>query len=498
VGALAFAPARRQLSGQETKPSTPDAKAPTGSNPGAGSPSAPSTPKSLGELQAHDHDHDHDHGLGHDHSLPTSKPSATTLKKPRRFVLQPPPADFSPPILTVDQPEYDWKSVLQGEVVVHTFQLKNTGGSNLQVESVRPSCGCTTVNFDKVVEPGKTGNISLSVDTKNFSGPVRKYAEVSTNASRNREKLTISGNVEPVVSIEPKLPRLDVIKGIAAEPLTITVQKASSHPIKVAAVDTKSDIVATTLEEVEPGSLYRVKVTPQLKEKDLERKFNFAELAVKLSVKDKTFDMPVRVSVTVKDRLEASPTAVFFSRADTNKQLLEGAQPLSKPVTIKTLDPNHQFRVTSVEKDGNVFETALETVAEGKEYRLQVTLPPLKDSTPRRVVEKITLKTDDPQTKEFLINCTASIGSQYVPQPGGNVAKPQPGQLPFTQGGAAKPMVTTRSQPVTVSPSIPPATTPGTATVRSAAQAGPAPAGGATPAGTPTKSGGTEPGKSSP
>ena len=97
---------------------------------------------------------------------------------------------------------FDWGSVLQGEVVIHEFEIKNSGGAPLKIERVKPSCGCTTVDFDKVIAPGATGKVTLKVDTKKFSGRIKKTAKVITNTNKavGEMILTMEGEIEVAVA----------------------------------------------------------------------------------------------------------------------------------------------------------------------------------------------------------------------------------------------------------------------------------------------------------
>ena len=49
---------------------------------------------------------------------------------------------------------------LQGEVVKQTFTLRNSGKADLHVTDVKPACGCTASDYDKVIKPGLLGKIS--------------------------------------------------------------------------------------------------------------------------------------------------------------------------------------------------------------------------------------------------------------------------------------------------------------------------------------------------
>jgi uncharacterized protein (DUF58 family) len=78
--------------------------------------------------------------------------------------------------------EHDFGRVKCGEPLSHTFVLTNQSSDVLLIEDVKPSCGCTKGDFDKRIEPGKSGKITLSVaKTEKYSGPTLRTAVVTTN-----------------------------------------------------------------------------------------------------------------------------------------------------------------------------------------------------------------------------------------------------------------------------------------------------------------------------
>jgi hypothetical protein len=86
------------------------------------------------------------------------------------------------PRLMIASPEHSFGAVKPGTPLSYTFKIKNEGTSDLQIQSVQPSCGCTTSNFDKVVAPGKTGGITLAIEkTEGYKGEITKTASVTTN-----------------------------------------------------------------------------------------------------------------------------------------------------------------------------------------------------------------------------------------------------------------------------------------------------------------------------
>ena len=56
--------------------------------------------------------------------------------------------------------EHDFGIIKQGERVSHTFIFTNNGNSDLILNNVSASCGCTVPEYDKnPIAPGKDGKI---------------------------------------------------------------------------------------------------------------------------------------------------------------------------------------------------------------------------------------------------------------------------------------------------------------------------------------------------
>src|SRR5258708_1206863 len=65
------------------------------------------------------------------------------------------PAEFAGPRIELGLPFHDFGRIRQGDVVRYDFVFKNAGTEPLEIASVTPGCGCTTVgNWDRRVEPG--------------------------------------------------------------------------------------------------------------------------------------------------------------------------------------------------------------------------------------------------------------------------------------------------------------------------------------------------------
>lgn len=76
------------------------------------------------------------------------------------------------------------------------FEFTNTGTLPVVITNVKPSCGCTGVNYPKeAIAPGKKATITASYKPKK-QGNFQKMVTVTTSASSNPVRLKLMGKVE--------------------------------------------------------------------------------------------------------------------------------------------------------------------------------------------------------------------------------------------------------------------------------------------------------------
>lgn len=86
------------------------------------------------------------------------------------------------PKIVFEKTEFDGGEVLQGQVVEFPFRLRNEGKSDLLIESVKASCGCTAIEpTEKVIRPGSESVIIARFDTRGREGLQHKTVTVQTN-----------------------------------------------------------------------------------------------------------------------------------------------------------------------------------------------------------------------------------------------------------------------------------------------------------------------------
>ncbi len=339
---------------------------------------------------------------------------APPTRKKRNYRPPVPPRNFTPPVIQFEEPVHEWGTVVRGSVVKHTFGVKNTGGSPLIIERVKAQCGCTAVEKpEQPIPPGASGSITLSVDTKRFKGALKKTADVYSNATAKPIKLTMQGTVEQVYAVQPENPRIEVVRGTASPSGEFILRRQSKSEAKVVEVTTKSTIINASLREVKAGEEYAVDLAIDLANSN--RNYFYENVTVKVETGEKTIEIPVRVTLLVKDRIDVNPRSAYFPRKETTELAKPEAPALVKKLTIKSLaDETHKFKILSIESDAetSAFETKLTPRAEGREYELEVTLKGRPESATRTLRERLTVKTDDPSQPELKITAMAIFGSR--------------------------------------------------------------------------------------
>ncbi|WP_340113813.1 DUF1573 domain-containing protein [Maribellus mangrovi] len=71
-----------------------------------------------------------------------------------------------------------------GEIVVYTFEFKNTGSHNYVIKDVESDCGCVRTNFIReAIKPGKKGWIEVELDSSGLVGREYKTIEIHGNSN---------------------------------------------------------------------------------------------------------------------------------------------------------------------------------------------------------------------------------------------------------------------------------------------------------------------------
>ena len=105
---------------------------------------------------------------------------------------------YLPPETSVEwlsQTEHDFGEIDYNTPVTHFFEYRNTTGSPIVIDNVRPGCGCTAPEWSVVpLEPDSTAALKVVYDARKV-GYFRVPIKVYFSSQRKAEQLYIEGEV---------------------------------------------------------------------------------------------------------------------------------------------------------------------------------------------------------------------------------------------------------------------------------------------------------------
>lgn len=105
-------------------------------------------------------------------------------------------AHAKPPVMTFPETVHNFGRMVQGEVGKYDFHFKNTGESNLVINGVQTTCGCTVGNYPHYpVKPGEEGNIEVTFNSSFKQGYQDKGIMILANTNPGRIVLNIKALV---------------------------------------------------------------------------------------------------------------------------------------------------------------------------------------------------------------------------------------------------------------------------------------------------------------
>jgi hypothetical protein len=229
------------------------------------------------------------------------------------------------PRIVCDQPTFDFGARDASEVVEHTFRLKNSGTTDLDISAIRPACGCTAANLTRqTIPPGESAELSTRLTLAGRNGEVQKPIFIETNDPANTAlQLVIKGIIEKDFQITPSTMILRkesnespttasvIIKSLKNDSFEILSAKTESEKLKVRwdkFPEENSYQVTANLEESHPPGQYADKIT--LETNHPTRK-----------------QLDISVIVIVPTPIAVAPTRIFL---DSFKK-----KPVSKTIILK-------------------------------------------------------------------------------------------------------------------------------------------------------------------
>ncbi|MBK7562396.1 MAG: DUF1573 domain-containing protein [Chitinophagaceae bacterium] len=97
-------------------------------------------------------------------------------------------------LLLLKETEHDFAKIPQGKPVYYNFEITNSGKTELKLDNVQASCGCTTPEWSHdPIAPGATAKIKVGYNAA-AEGDFQKTITVTYNSNQSKI-ITIKGTV---------------------------------------------------------------------------------------------------------------------------------------------------------------------------------------------------------------------------------------------------------------------------------------------------------------
>jgi hypothetical protein len=252
-----------------------------------------------------------------------------------------------------ETPTYDFGKAKSGDPIKHTFVFTNTGCETLQINNVRPGCGCTTAGeWTKKVEPGKTGEIPIQVNTANFNGPIMKNVSVDSNdKSQPTAVLYLKGTVWKPIDINPQFAMINVPPDTQGGSTVVKIVNNTDEPLTLSKPEVNNPSFSATLKTNQAGKEFElvVSVVPPIRTGYSQSQVTIKTSSSAVPTLTANIGANVQAAVTVipaQITLPPGPLAnqtmpsITIQNNTTNLLTLSEAETTAKDVQVKLNEAN--------------------------------------------------------------------------------------------------------------------------------------------------------------
>lgn len=330
-------------------------------------------------------------------AAPASKPADTAATKA---------AETPKPVIDITNKIQDFGTVPKGQMIKATFQVKNTGDAPLEINQVRPTCGCTVANFTRTVAPGGAGTITADVDTTAFTGPITKAVLVFSNDPATPQvNLVIKADVRAFVEVLPRplLIFTNVLQGEAATQ-KVVLASADGSDFKVESAAATSGPYQLSYRQLEgkeripdrKGSQWELTVTVPANAPE-------GMLNQRIMVKTtspKAPEVTINVTGAVRPVVQVIPGVVDFGT-------VSGDALIGHNVLVINNRQGSELQLSDAKVDNPNFTTEVIPLQAGQRYQVAVSM---NAGTPKGAQKgTLTITTNDPLRKTISIPVTATV-----------------------------------------------------------------------------------------
>jgi predicted Zn-dependent protease len=297
------------------------------------------------------------------------------------------------PRIVIEPMEYDFGETVQGEAVKHTFVVKNLGDAPLEIVA-KPSCGCVTPYYDKLIEPGKEGKIEAELRTMGFRGAQIKTIQVTTNDPDNPNlTLRLTTVIRTAIEVKPSEQMALALKSDEPTVQEVEIVSNTNESLEVQEVSVNAPFIRAETQKIDDK---RTKITFTISPEAPPGRSTFVATA-----RTNSSSMPqVSIVMNCEKGIILTPNTVFFGAINSATPL-----PVERIVTVSRSDKG--FQIKKFEVDDPNIEVRHEATEDNRQHRFVLRYK--GGWQPGTVRRNLVIETDDTQQKTLQVLLVANV-----------------------------------------------------------------------------------------
>ncbi len=302
-------------------------------------------------------------------------------------------------VLRTRDAAHDFGDVLRATPLKARITIENTGKEIIRINRAHGSCSCVNVVSPAQITPGEVTDLEVIIDTSRLIPGLHKKQVLleTSDAGRPRWEIPITWTV--IDLIQPVKTSLIALSGVHDRDLVVPVEFERGTAMKVVVTGARSlqkRFVVQSFREIDPGLRYQIelrvaKAAKALRTTDtLEIDINCADGGVR--------KVRLRVSISMRERLEFRPTRNIAFRKEETRKLLLGRK-VERRVHLVASNDDIAFDITGHEVTGDfvAFDVKIVPIRPRKEFAIVVRIPEYLDTRVARA--RVLITTTDPNER---------------------------------------------------------------------------------------------------
>jgi hypothetical protein len=298
-------------------------------------------------------------------------------------------ASLSGPHIEFTNTIFNFGKVSPGEVLKHDFVFSNTGSQLLEISEIRPSCGCTTAGaWDKKVEPGRSGKISVQFNSGGYGGAITKTLGVLCNdPAQSNVTLQITGVIWRPIDIIPAYAIFSFGPDTPPQSNQTRVLRIVNNleePVTISDPVCNNPVFQAALKTVKAGKEFELQISANLPMEP-------TNVAAPIVMKTSAAQMPI---LTITPFITVQPAV-----AVTPPQLTLPTGPLTNSIRLAVIIQNNSTNpLVLSDPAANVPGVAVQVkeVEAGRKFSLAATFPAGFEAQPGEAIE-MRVKSNSPR-----------------------------------------------------------------------------------------------------